>query len=74
MKATLEFNLPEDRREYIVASKSMDLYSTLWNYSQQMLLQLKCSNDDKEVYYIEEHLKLLHDLLDRYDISLNEVE
>lgn len=36
MKATFEFNLPEDEHEYEIMSKSAKSHSFLWEFSQQL--------------------------------------
>lgn len=36
MKATLEFNLPEDNNEYKIASRAIDFYVDLTDISQQI--------------------------------------
>ena len=36
MKAIIEFNLPEDQREYEVMNQSNRVQSFLWDWSQQL--------------------------------------
>lgn len=36
MKAILEFNLPEDQREYEVVTQATKMQSFLWDFSQQL--------------------------------------
>lgn len=43
MKATLEFNLPEDREEHQVAVHSVDLYLSLWDIDQWLRGKVKYS-------------------------------
>ena len=41
MKATLEFNLPEDNEEYNVASKAMEWSLLAWDIDQMVRSLLK---------------------------------
>lgn len=41
MKATLEFNLPEEEREFQLASKGLSIASALWNYDQYLRNEVK---------------------------------
>lgn len=36
MKAILEFNLPEDQRDYDVVNQAQKVQSFLWDFSQQL--------------------------------------
>lgn len=45
MKATLEFNLPEDQNEFILATKAADLQSVLWEMKQWLRSQTKHAPD-----------------------------
>ena len=44
MKATLQFNLPEDRIEYQIANASNDLYCVLWD-TRESLIKLRNGHD-----------------------------
>jgi len=41
MKATLEFNLPEEEREFQLASKGSSISYALWNYDQFLRNEVK---------------------------------
>ena len=41
MKAILEFNLPEDEREFQLASKGTSIASALWKYDQYLRNEVK---------------------------------
>ena len=41
MKAILEFNLPEDEREFQLASKGLSIASALWKYDQYLRNEVK---------------------------------
>ena len=48
MKATLEFNLPEDQREYEVMNQASKMQSFLWDFSQQLRSWYKYHHDFKD--------------------------
>ena len=45
MKAILEFNLPEDKEAFEIASKAMDWSLVVWEIEQQLRRKLKYDND-----------------------------
>jgi hypothetical protein len=45
MKAIIEFNLPEDQREYDLMNQANKVQSFLWDFSQQLRSWQKYSND-----------------------------
>jgi len=45
MKATLEFNLPEDQEQFNVASKSMDWALLVWHIDEFMRNKIKYEQD-----------------------------
>lgn len=57
MKATLEFNLPEDRNDFELATKGSKWYSVVWDMDQWLRSQYKhmpdseYSQDSYEAYY-----------------------
>jgi len=51
MRATLEFNLPEENQEFELASKSLKMYSTLWELDQWLRSEIK--------YNDKEHLEVV---------------
>ena len=69
MKATLKFNLPEERQEHLRAVKATDLCSILWDMDQWFRDEIKHNN--------KEHLQEARDKLGEfmYDngINLNEI-
>ena len=46
MKATLEFNLPEDQAEYDMCNKSSDMYGVIWEMMQWLRSETKYAPDD----------------------------
>ena len=49
MKATLEFNLPEDQEEYNRANKARDLCSLLWNLEEMFRSSLRESENKDDI-------------------------
>lgn len=47
MKATLEFNLPEDSHEFEVATKGGNMHSVLWDMDQWLRTQYKYMSDEE---------------------------
>jgi len=45
MKATLEFNLPEDQQEFDLATKAFKLWSVLWELDQSLRSKTKYAPD-----------------------------
>ena len=72
MKAILEFNLPEDKEEFEVASKAMDWSILAWDIEQYIRNRLKYQTEKLETSSAKEELELLrnelHELM--YDNGL----
>ena len=45
MKATLEFNLPEDQQEFELATKGLKFWSVLWELDQSLRAKTKYAPD-----------------------------
>ena len=57
MKATLEFNLPEDNQEFELTSKALKMYSTLWDLDVWLRSEIKYK--DKELDEVRDKLREL---------------
>lgn len=57
MKATLEFNLPEDNQEFELTSKALKMYSTLWDLDVWLRSEIKYK--DKELDKVRDKLREL---------------
>jgi hypothetical protein len=57
MKAILEFNLPEDKQEFELATKASKMYCTLWDLDQWLRSEIK--NKDKELDDVRDKLREL---------------
>ena len=64
MKAILEFNLPEDKEAFEVASKAMDWSLVVWDMEQQLRNSSKYSNDYETPDQALDHMReILNGLL-----------
>ena len=69
MKAILEFDLPEDRDDHLLAVKAIDWYSVIWDLDQWLRDEIKYSGSVELVPAREK----LHDLLRERGISLEDM-
>jgi hypothetical protein len=76
MKATLEFNLPEDQQEFELATKGLKFWSVLWELDQSLRAKTKYAPDslpqDKYDAY-QEMRDELRELMSNNDISFDMV-
>ena len=76
MKATLEFNLPEDNQEFELATKGLKFWSVLWELDQSLRSKTKYAPDslpqDKYDAY-QEIRDELRELMLNNDISFDMV-
>ena len=73
MKAILEFNLPEDRVDFELASESSKMYSVLWNMDQWLRGQTKYAPDsmsEEKYKAFDECREQLHEFLNEHYINL----
>jgi hypothetical protein len=72
MKATLEFSLPKEQREYDIVNQAPKVQSFLWDFSQQLRNWYKYHNDFKDgqdaVTKIREEF---YRLLNNYEINID---
>lgn len=77
MKATLEFNLPEDQQDFELATKGMKFWSVLWELDQSLRAKTKYAPDslpqDKYDAY-QEIRDELHELMLNSNISFDMVQ
>lgn len=66
MKATLEFNLPEERVEHRHAVNAADMAACLWDVDQELRTFIKHGNPDKPSTELAHELRqLISDTLER---------
>ena len=72
MKATLEFNMPEDQAEFDFAVQGGKMYSALWDISQELrkLWKYEELNDD-EFKIVERIRDKFYEILDENQIKLD---
>ena len=66
MKATIEFNLPDDQTEFDIATNANKYYSALFNFQQYLRNKLKHEDlSDDRIFVIEQiqsdFLQMLYD-------------
>jgi hypothetical protein len=61
MKATLEFQLPEDQAEFTAATQGQQAKAALWDIAQHCRGVLKHGEPSKE---LEHHIRLIRDMID----------
>ena len=74
MKATLEFNLPEDQNEYQMANDASNMFNALWDMSQWLRKQTKHIPDnmsDIELNTLEKCRKEFINVLINNNINLD---
>jgi len=72
MKATLEFNLPEEQAEHYCAIKGADMLNVLWELKAELRSMLKYGELPDQQYEIVEKIQdFLMSSLDDNDVNLN---
>jgi len=73
-KAKLEFNLPDEESEFLIASKAMSWALTVWDIDQKLREWLKYGHEFKNPDdALEEARKILYEILDERNLSLDEI-
>ena len=72
MKATLEFNLPEDQAEHYCAIKGADMLNVLWELKTELRSMLKYGELTSEQYEIVDKIQdFLFSSLNDNDVNLD---
>jgi len=72
MKATLEFNLPEDQAEHYCAIKGADMLNVLWELKTELRSMLKYGElPDKQYEIVEKIQGYLIQSLNDNDVNLD---
>ena len=72
MKATLEFNLPEDQAEHYCAIKGADMLNVLWELKTELRSMLKYGElPDKQYEIVEKIQDFLLSSLNDNDVNLD---
>lgn len=73
MKARLTFNLPDDQHEFDLAVQGSNMYSALWDISQELRTMWKYREyeTEKEYALIDSIREKFYDILNSHNISLD---
>jgi predicted nucleotidyltransferase len=72
MKATLEFNLPDDQTEFDFAVQGSNMYSALWEISQELRTLWKYEELKEEEWDMVERIRnKFYEILDENQIKLD---
>jgi len=72
MKATLEFNLPEDDAEFYCATKGTDMLNALFEIEIELRKLYKYEELNEDEWNMVEKIRAsFYEILDRNDINLN---
>lgn len=77
MKATLEFNLPDDEQEYNLANNAINFWNVLWELDQELRANTKYAPDDMTDDDYDAYQKIrdkLHELMTENNVSLDMVK
>lgn len=67
MKATLEYNLPEEHEEHLAAVHAMDWKLVVWNYHEY----LRKLFHDGDTTTVEKSLERLNEMIEDYGLTLD---
>lgn len=72
MKATLEFNLPEDKHEWENAIRADAMFASLWDVQQELRRLWKYEELSEEQFEMVERIRdSFHSILEENNINLN---
>jgi hypothetical protein len=72
MKATLEYNLPEDKHDFDLAIQGATMYSALWDISQELRTLWKYEELSEEEWKMVERIRdKFYEILDENQIKLD---
>ena len=70
MKVTLEFNLPEERDDHVLAAKASNMYGALWDINQYLRQIDRYMDEQPDIEVIRD---MFFEILDNNSFSLDEV-
>lgn len=76
MKAILEFNLPDDQSDFVLASNASNFWSVLWELDQDLRAKTKYASDDlpQDKYDAYQEVRdKLHELMLESNVSFDMV-
>ena len=69
MKATLEFNLPEEEDQHLTAVKAMDWQMTLWDVDQKLREISKYGDDSARADWAQEIRDFIYEQLNERGLT-----
>jgi 3-methyladenine DNA glycosylase AlkC len=69
MKATLEFNLPEESDEHLTAVKATDWQMSLWDVDQRLREIVKHGDDDTKADWAQELRDFIYEQLNERGLT-----
>ena len=70
MKATLEFNLPEEQEEYDITMQAGKMHSVLWDFDQKLRGIVKWEKKGYNLNTVENLRDELHELMNDNGLEL----
>lgn len=72
MKATLKFNLPEDKHEWENAVHADAMFACLWDVQQELRRLWKYEELSEEQFKMVEQIRdLFHSIIQEHNVNLN---
>lgn len=73
MKATIEFNLPEDDAQFYCATKGTNMLNALWEIQVELRKLYKYEELNEDEWNMVEKIRdSFHDILQRNDVNLDQ--
>ena len=74
MKAIIEFNLPEEKREHLAAMHGMDAFCSLWSIQQIIRNAGKHANFTDEQWEVYEQIKAaIYEEINSLDVDVENI-
>jgi hypothetical protein len=74
VRATLEFDLPEDQQEFEVAIHAMGWALVVWDLNEWLRSRVKYGGEEDKVNTYQNVRDELQNILDNHGVSLEDVE
>lgn len=77
MKATLEFNLPDDDQEFILANNALNFWRVLYDLDQELRTKTKYASDDlpQDKYDAYQEIRYrIHELMNENNVDFEMVK
>jgi len=77
MKATLEFNLPDDQEEFVMANNALNFWRVLYDLDQELRTKTKYASDDlpQDKYDAYQEIReRIHELMNENNVDFEMVK